>query len=68
MTVVFLAARVPGTIEWVDEDLHRVGVLTEEGEEISFALNRKLARFVAEEHPAGPRLAFGSNEASDAHG
>jgi hypothetical protein len=60
VTVRFLAAKVNGTIEWVDGDLHRLRVLTDEGEMLTFKLSPAMARFVTEAHPAGPRLLFGA--------
>jgi hypothetical protein len=58
VTVVDLAARVGGTIEWVDGDLHRLRVLTDDGEVLGFVLSPGTARFVSETDPAGPRLVF----------
>jgi hypothetical protein len=59
VTVGFLAAKVKGTIEWVDADLRRLRVLTDDGEMLTFKLSPATARFVGEAHPAGPRLLFG---------
>jgi len=56
--VVFLGATVPGVIGEINEQERRVRVLTEEGEEITFALSRATGQFVAEGGPAGPRLVF----------
>ena len=39
------------------------GVLTEDGERITFALNRATGRFLAEGHHSGARLLFGSEQA-----
>lgn len=59
VTVAFLATRTPGVIEHVDDDLHRLRVLTDDGERISFTLNRAIGRFVAEAPGSGARLLFG---------
>ncbi len=63
VTVLFLATRADGVIEHVDEDLHRLRVLTEDGDRITFALNRATGRFLAEGHHSGARLLFGSQQA-----
>jgi hypothetical protein len=63
VTVLFLGTRADGVIEHVDEDLHRLGVLAEDGERIAFALNRATGRFLAEGHHSGARLLFGSERA-----
>jgi hypothetical protein len=59
VTVLFLAASVSGVIEHVDPDQQRLRVLTDEGEQLTFALNRATGRFVAEDGHSGARLAFG---------
>ena len=56
--VVFLGATVPGVIDGIDEQERRLLVLTEEGEEITFALSRATGQFVAEGSPTGARLVF----------
>jgi hypothetical protein len=60
VTVLFLATRTDGVIEHVNDDLHRLRVITEDGERITFALNRATGRFLAEGHHSGARLVFGS--------
>ena len=56
--VVFLGATVPGVIDGIDEQERRLFVLTEDGEEITFALSRATGQFVAEGSPTGARLVF----------
>lgn len=57
VTVVFLAARVAGTVAAVDADQRGIEVVTEEGERIRFTLQRASGRFQAEGQD-GPRLYF----------
>jgi hypothetical protein len=56
--VVYLDSRVAGVISDVLEDGRRIIVTTEDGERISFALNRATAAFTAEAVRSGPRLIF----------
>jgi hypothetical protein len=56
--VVFLGATVPGVIDEIDEQERRLLVLTEEGEEITFALSRATGQFIADGSPTGARLVF----------
>ncbi len=58
VTVVYLDSRVAGVISEVLEDGRRIIVSTDEGERISFALNRATAAFTAEAVRSGPRLIF----------
>lgn len=57
VTVVFLAARVPGTVVSVDPDQTGLEVLTEEDELIRFVLQQTTGRFHAAGQ-SGPRLYF----------
>ncbi len=57
VTVVFLAARVAGTVAAVDADHRGLEVVTEEGETIRFTLQRVSGRFQADGQD-GPRLYF----------
>jgi len=57
VTVVFLAAKVSGTVQHVDPDLHGLHVVTDEGETLRFELSPLTGRFMSEGQ-AGPRLFF----------
>lgn len=57
VSVVFLAVRVAGVIESVDEAERRLHVLTEEGELIAFTLDRATGIFRTASTPDG-RLVF----------
>jgi hypothetical protein len=56
--VVYLDSRVTGLISEVLDDGRRIVVTTEEGERLSFVLNRATAAFTAEAVRSGPRLIF----------
>ena len=56
--VNFLGTSVRGTVDSVDPDGRRLRVTTEDGETLTFALNRATATFTAEGHQTGARLAF----------
>jgi hypothetical protein len=58
VTVAFFGATVEGMIGAIDEYQRRLGVLTEEGEAITFALSRATGQFVAEDGSSGARLVF----------
>jgi hypothetical protein len=57
--VVYLDSRVAGVISEVLEDGRCIVVNTDEGERLSFVLNRATAAFTAEAARGGPRLIFG---------
>ncbi len=54
----FLGSRVRGTVDRIAPDGRRLGVTTEEGEALTFALNGATATFTAEGHQTGARLVF----------
>ncbi len=56
--VNFLGATVRGTVRSVADDGRALEVATEDGELLTFALNRATATFTAEGHQAGARLTF----------
>ncbi len=58
VTIVYLAARMGGTIERVSSDLHELQVVAEDGETVTFRLNRATARFTGAGPHAGARLLF----------
>ncbi|MEA2431693.1 MAG: hypothetical protein QOI19_2166 [Thermoleophilaceae bacterium] len=58
VTVAFLARRVPATIEDVDGDGHRLVVVTEEGETLSFKLNPATGQFAEQHGGSRARLLF----------
>ena len=60
VTIRFLDARISGSIERVSEDHHHVDVLTDDGEIVTFELNRATARWIAVGAHAGARLLFGA--------
>jgi hypothetical protein len=57
VTVVFLAAKVRGTVHQVDPDLHGLDVVTDDGDTVRFELSRLTGRFMSEGQ-SGPRLFF----------
>ena len=59
VVIVFLAERVPGVIECVEDEQRRLQVLTSEGERLTFTLNRALGTFVSDEGGSRARLVFG---------
>jgi len=56
--VEFLGATVRGTVRTVESEGRRLQVTTDEGETLSFALNRATATFTAEGQQTGARLTF----------
>jgi hypothetical protein len=56
--VDFLGSAVRGTVRTVLSDGRRLEVTTEEGETLTFALNRATATFTAEGQQTGARLTF----------
>jgi hypothetical protein len=56
--VVYLDATVSGVVQVLDDGGRRITVLTEDGETLTFALNRATARFT--DHQTGARLMFDS--------
>jgi hypothetical protein len=58
VTVVFLAARIPGVVTRVEDEARRVLVLTEEGETVSFALSQATGTFLLDGRQSGARLLF----------
>jgi hypothetical protein len=60
VSVLFLARRVPGTVEEITAGGRRLVVLTEEGELTAFTLRKGSGYFVEEEGPdsSGARLRF----------
>jgi hypothetical protein len=58
VTVAFLARRVRGTIESVDDGGRSVVVLIESGELMRFALNAATGYFTTEGRQEGERLLF----------
>lgn len=56
--VNFLGSTVRGTVNSVAADGRRLEVTTEDGETLTFALNRATATFTAEGHQTGARLTF----------
>ncbi len=57
--VRFLGVTVAGTVRRITDDGRRLEVSTEDGETITFALNRATALFTAEGGQTGARLTFG---------
>jgi hypothetical protein len=57
----FLGSTVSGTVRRVDRDGRRVEVMTEEGDTLTFSLNRATATFTADGSQTGPRLRFESS-------
>ena len=58
VTVVYLAYRVGGTIEAVEEGGRELTVLTDDGEALRFALNHATGLFTQDGSQAGARLLF----------
>jgi len=58
IVVNFLGSTVGGTVKSVAEDGRRLEVTTDDGETLTFALNRATATFTAEGHQTGARLTF----------
>jgi len=56
--VSFLGTAVRGTVRSVADDGRALEVATEDGELLTFALNRATATFTAEGHQTGARLTF----------
>ena len=54
----FLSGTVPGTVSRVDEAGRRVEVVTEEGDPVTFMLNRATATFTADGGQTAARLRF----------
>jgi hypothetical protein len=59
VVVNFLGTAVSATVTSVSADGRRLEVRTEDGETLSFALNRATATFTADGHQTGARLSFG---------
>ena len=49
-----------GTVDHVDAERRRVEVTTEQGETVTFTLNRATATFTADGSQTGARLRFGA--------
>jgi hypothetical protein len=58
VTVVWLAHRVGGVIEAVDDDGRSLAVRTDDGEELRFALNAATGLFKEDGLQEGARLLF----------
>jgi hypothetical protein len=58
VVVNFLGSTARATVGSVSADGRRLEVTTEDGETLSFALNRATATFTAEGHQTGARLTF----------
>ncbi len=56
--VEFLGSTVRGTVRTVESEGRRLQVTTDEGETLSFALNRATATFTTEGQQTGARLTF----------
>lgn len=56
VTVIFLAARVPGVVERVDDAGRSITVVLHDGDRLAFALNRATGQFVEGGLLAGARL------------
>ncbi len=56
--VEFLGCTVRGTVRAVESEGRRLLVTTDEGETLSFALNRATATFTTEGEQTGARLTF----------
>jgi hypothetical protein len=58
VTVAFLSAQIGGVVAGADDERRSVNVVTDEGETVSFALNRATGRFLSEGRQSGARLLF----------
>ena len=56
--VNFLGSTVRGTVRQIDVSARALEVVTEDGETLSFALNRATATFTVQGSQTGPRLTF----------
>lgn len=54
----YLGSTVRGVVRSVDERARRLEVATEEGQTLTFELNRATATFTAGGNQTGPRLSF----------
>jgi hypothetical protein len=63
VVVIFLARRVRGTVEQVDDGGRRLAVVTEEGDEVRFTLSPATGNFAEEGRAVGgARLTFEEEE------
>ena len=60
--VSFLGSTVRGVIDSVEPDGQRLRVSTEDGERLSFVLNRATAMFTSEGALTGARLSFSERD------
>jgi hypothetical protein len=58
VTVVYIGATVSGVVQKVDHGGLRLTVGTDDGDTITFALNRATGRFMADGRQYGARLLF----------
>ncbi len=58
VTVAFLSAQVDGVVAGADADRRSVNVVTDDGETVSFALNRATGRWLSDGRQSGARLLF----------
>jgi hypothetical protein len=56
----YLGSTLRGTVGRVEPDGRRLEVLTEDGDTLTFSLNRATATFTADGSQIGPRLRFES--------
>jgi hypothetical protein len=64
--IKYLGTTVRGTVKRIEDEGRRLLISTEDGDTLSFALNRATATFTAEGHQAAARLWF--NEEPDPPG
>jgi hypothetical protein len=58
--IEYLGSTLRGTVGRIDQDGRRLEVATEEGETLTFSLNRATAMFTADGSQTGARLTFES--------
>ncbi len=59
----YLGSTVAGTVSHVDEECRRLEVDADDGETLTFRLNRATATFTAEGSQTGARLRFADGDA-----
>jgi hypothetical protein len=58
VTVAYLSARVGGVVADLDDNQLSLEVLTDEGDRLTFALNRATGRYLGDGRQSGARLLF----------
>jgi hypothetical protein len=58
VTIAFLSTQVGGVVAGTADGLRSLHVITDDGDTVSFALNRATGRYMADGRQSGARLLF----------